>query len=74
MKLLLLLSLLISCRVLAFVELEDRKALEVEGEKLTPFWAQEYIGADLVKEEMRQIPGLVKVPVSEVRLEQLKVV
>lgn len=64
MKLLLLLSLLISCRVLAFVELEDRKALEVEGEKLTPFWAQEYIGADLVKEEMRQIPGLVKVPVS----------
>lgn len=64
MKVLLLLSLLISCQVLAFAELEDRKPLDVEGEKLTPFWAQEYIGADLVKEEMRQRPGLVKVPIS----------
>ncbi|AFY02452.1 S8/S53 family peptidase [Bdellovibrio bacteriovorus] len=64
MKFLFLLSLMISCRVLAFVELEDRKPLDVEGEKLTPYWAQEYIGADLVKQEMRQTPGLVKVPVS----------
>lgn len=48
----------------AFVELEDRKALDFEGGKLTPFWAQEYIGADLMKEDMRKRHDLAIVPFS----------
>lgn len=49
---------------LGFVEYEDRKALDFEGERLTPFWAQEYIGADLVKEDMRKQNDLALVPFS----------
>lgn len=48
----------------AFVELEDRKPLDFEGGQLSPFWAQEYIGADLVKEEMRKKTDLALVPFS----------
>lgn len=48
----------------AFVELENRKPLDFEGGKLTPFWAQEYIGADLVKEDMRKRHDVAIVPFS----------
>ncbi|WP_235046135.1 S8/S53 family peptidase [Bdellovibrio bacteriovorus] len=48
----------------AFVELEKRQPLLVEDGRLTPYWAQEYIGADLVKEEMRQMPNLPRVPMA----------
>ena len=47
------LGLFSSFQATAFVELEKRQPLEVEDGRLTPYWAQEYIGADLVKEEMR---------------------
>ncbi|WP_413574768.1 S8 family peptidase [Bdellovibrio sp. HCB290] len=63
-SLLLLLTALTSITAHAFVELETRTALDVEGGKLSPFWAQEYVGADLVKEELRKIPGLSPVPFS----------
>ncbi|WP_413557352.1 S8/S53 family peptidase [Bdellovibrio sp. HCB209] len=56
------LILLASSLAHAFVELEARKPLDVEGSKLSPYWAQEYVGADLAKEELRQIPGLTPVP------------
>lgn len=46
----------------AFVDLETRAVVEVEDGLLTPFWAQEYIGADLVKEEMRGQSDLQRVP------------
>lgn len=49
-------------RVFGFVELEKRKALNVEDGRLTPFWAQEYIGADLAKESMRELTGTSRVP------------
>lgn len=48
----------------AFIQVEDRTALQVEGMSLTPFWATEYIGADLVKEEMGQRHDVNRVPVS----------
>lgn len=38
----------------SFVSLEDRAILEVEGYKLSPFWATEFVGADLVKKRLRQ--------------------
>lgn len=59
-----LLVLLNTLQAGAFVELEKRHPVEVEDGRLTPFWAQEYIGADLVKEEMRQMPNLPRVPVA----------
>ncbi|MFS4461003.1 S8/S53 family peptidase [Bdellovibrio sp. HCB2-146] len=46
----------------AFVELENRQPVEVEGELLTPFWSQEYIGADLVKKEMQKLTDLKTIP------------
>lgn len=57
-------ALLCGVQAFAFVELEKRQPLQVEDGLLTPFWAQEYIGADLVKEEMRQMTDLRKVPMS----------
>ncbi|UYL07792.1 S8/S53 family peptidase [Bdellovibrio sp. SKB1291214] len=56
------LILLLSSVAHSFVELEDRQPLDVEGGRLTPYWAQEYIGADLVKEELRRISDLKPVP------------
>lgn len=58
------LVLWVTIPVQAFVEIEDRKPLEFEGGKLTPFWAQEYIGSDLVKEDMRKRNDLEIVPFS----------
>ncbi|WP_413584415.1 S8 family serine peptidase [Bdellovibrio sp. HCB274] len=58
------LTVLSTSWVHAFVELETRQVLDVEGGKLSPFWAQEYVGADLVKEDLRKIPGLSPVPFS----------
>lgn len=48
----------------AFIQIEDRAALQVEGMSLTPFWATEYIGADLVKEDMAKRNDVNRVPVS----------
>lgn len=58
----LLILLTISLKTFAFVELEDRQILDVEGGKLSPFWAQEYMGADLVKTDLRKHPELNPVP------------
>ncbi|MFV3408741.1 S8/S53 family peptidase [Bdellovibrio bacteriovorus] len=58
------LGLFSSFQATAFVELEKRQPLEVEDGRLTPYWAQEYIGADLVKEEMRLLPNLQRVPMA----------
>ncbi|MEK2688435.1 S8/S53 family peptidase [Bdellovibrio sp. GT3] len=63
-KLLLTLTVFTTTWAHAFVELEARQPLEVEGGILSPFWAQEYVGADLVKEDLRKIPGLQAVPFS----------
>jgi len=60
----LLLSFLTALKAFAFVELENRTAVNVEGGKLTPFWAQEYIGADLVKKQMRELSIATRVPVA----------
>ena len=49
-------------QVNAFVELENRQPVDMESERLTPFWSQEYIGADLVKKEMRALPDVKRVP------------
>lgn len=54
--------LLLSSVAHSFVELEARQPLDVEGGKLTPYWAQEYIGADLAKEDLRAIKDLKPVP------------
>jgi hypothetical protein len=60
----LFLSILTALKAFAFVELENRTPVDVEGGKLTPFWAQEYIGADLVKEQMREMGITTRVPVA----------
>lgn len=58
----LLLSALFSVTAHGFIQMEDRAAVLVEGELLTPFWATEYIGADLVKAEMNQRHDIERVP------------
>lgn len=57
-----ILSVSIASNAFAFVEMEMRKPVEMEDGTLTPFWAQEYIGADLVKEEMKALPNLRRIP------------
>ncbi len=53
---------LTAAKAFGFVELEDRKPVLVEDGYVTPFWAQEYVGADLVKTDMRKINNLQRVP------------
>lgn len=61
---LLILSVFFTLPGRAFVDMEDRRPVAMEGGALTPFWAQEYIGADLMKEDMRLLSGLWRVPVA----------
>ena len=58
----LIFTLIFSSPAFPFVILENREPVKVEDGLLTPFWAQEYIGADLVKEEMRQMNNITRVP------------
>ncbi|MBO9666210.1 MAG: S8/S53 family peptidase [Bdellovibrio sp.] len=44
------------------MELEDRQPLQVEDGSLSPFWAQEYVGADLAKIELHKQHDLKPVP------------
>lgn len=43
---------------------EGREDLIVEGKRLTPFWATEYIGADLIKKELKKREDAQRVPFS----------
>jgi hypothetical protein len=63
-KALILFAVLLSTSAQAFIPVEDREALQVEGMSLTPFWATEYIGADLVKEDMALRSDVKRVPFS----------
>lgn len=60
----LLISLLLLQTAMSYADgkNEDRQVLEVEGMRLSPFWAQEYIGADLVKKKMRNRHDLERIP------------
>ncbi len=59
-KIIILTSILISFGLQAqskcqLLPLYDQEKFEFEDRLYTPFWAQEYVGVDLVKEEMASI-------------------
>ncbi len=66
-KVIILTSILISFGLQAqskcpLLPLYDQEKFEFEDRLYTPFWAQEYVGVDLVKKEMRSIMWAKKVP------------
>lgn len=63
-KTLISITLLLSLSSHSFVSMEDREAINVEGLRLSPFWATEFVGADLVKKKIKQRKDAMRVPFS----------
>lgn len=58
------LKILMTMACLVSTQANEINAPLILGKKLTPFWAQEYIGADLIKDELKKIQNLKKIDVA----------